>query len=285
MAYRKFDTGTWQDPWFENLSSKAKLLFIYLWTNDVCNQAGCYQVTKRRIEFEVGFKIDDILTELLDKVEFFENHSIVWVKNFFKRQCQNESFRQAALKSISTMPYEVLRKFYHYNTMPPPCPHHVDTNPSSEAEAEAEAETETETETETEEKHSSEPCSQSEREVDEIIISIPLVTKNKKTQQPIEYPIYQKTISEFQELYPAVDIMQELRNLKAWNISNPLKRKTESGIMKHINTWLADKQNKGGSNPRSAPIQSTMSPKQQHNARVLAEIIQEAAENECRRNG
>jgi len=85
MSYRVFDTRTWQDPWFESLSPKAKLLFIYLWTNEICNQAGMYQISQRRIEFEVGFKIDDVMEELKEKVFWDKKRNIVWVKNFLKR--------------------------------------------------------------------------------------------------------------------------------------------------------------------------------------------------------
>ncbi|MBP5460882.1 MAG: HNH endonuclease, partial [Lachnospiraceae bacterium] len=45
-----------------------------------------------------------------------------------------------------------------------------------------------------------------------------------------EYPITQKYIDEMQKLYPAVDVMQELRSMKAWCINNPTKLKTRNGI-------------------------------------------------------
>lgn len=61
-----------------------------------------------------------------------------------------------------------------------------------------------------------------------------------------EYPVTQDFIDQMQECYPAVDIMQELRTMKAWCISNPKKRKTERGIKAFINNWLAKEQDKGG---------------------------------------
>lgn len=149
MSYRKFDTGTWQDPWFEELSPNAKLLFLYLWTNDVCNQAGMYQITKRRIEFELGFSIDGIIESLQEKVYWDPERQIIWVKNFVKWQCQNPSFLISALKIVADMPADLQQKFveynqqliasydvdvkqYHVTTMPTPTPHGVTTNPSSE---------------------------------------------------------------------------------------------------------------------------------------------------------
>lgn len=47
-------------------------------------------------------------------------------------------------------------------------------------------------------------------------------------------------------LYPAVDVMQELRKMVGWCDNNPRKRKTKSGIRRFINNWLAGEQDKGG---------------------------------------
>lgn len=62
-----------------------------------------------------------------------------------------------------------------------------------------------------------------------------------------EYPITQDDVNGWIELYPAVDVMQELRNMKGWCIENQRKRKTEKGIRRFVNNWLAREQNKGGS--------------------------------------
>jgi hypothetical protein len=114
MAYRKFDTGTWQDPWFEGLGSKAKLAFIYLWTNDVTNAAGIYELSERRIKFELGYGIDTIYSELKDRVVWYPEKNIVWVKNFFRRQCQNYKFAISALSAIKNDPFK-LSIFIQYN--------------------------------------------------------------------------------------------------------------------------------------------------------------------------
>lgn len=59
-----------------------------------------------------------------------------------------------------------------------------------------------------------------------------------------EYEITSELLKEFKELYPAVDVEQELRNMKAWCLSNPKKRKTKSGILRFVNSWLSKEQNK-----------------------------------------
>lgn len=73
------------------------------------------------------------------------------------------------------------------------------------------------------------------------IISLPLKDKT-------EHVVYEKELNEFKELYPAVDIEQELRKMKGWLISNPSKRKTKRGIMRFINNWLSRCQDSGHKN-------------------------------------
>lgn len=48
------------------------------------------------------------------------------------------------------------------------------------------------------------------------------------------------------ELYPAVNVMQELRKMSGWCTDNPTRRKTKKGIRRFINNWLAGEQDKGG---------------------------------------
>lgn len=60
------------------------------------------------------------------------------------------------------------------------------------------------------------------------------------------YPISETQVTEYKELYPKVDIEQELRKMKGWLNANPKNRKTIKGINKFINGWLSREQDKGG---------------------------------------
>lgn len=59
------------------------------------------------------------------------------------------------------------------------------------------------------------------------------------------HPITQSEVDEWQSLYPAVDVMQELRKMKGWCQANPKNRKTKSGVKRFINGWLAREQDRG----------------------------------------
>ncbi len=71
-----------------------------------------------------------------------------------------------------------------------------------------------------------------------VAISLPL---NDKTFRDIT----EDEISQYQELYPNVNVSQELRNMLGWLNANPTKRKTRRGINKFVNNWLSRSQDKG----------------------------------------
>lgn len=53
------------------------------------------------------------------------------------------------------------------------------------------------------------------------------------------YELGTKKIAQYQQTYKRIDVIQELKNCAQWNEDNPTKRKTMTGILRHINTWLA----------------------------------------------
>ena len=116
MTYRAVDTAIWSDPFIESLSPMAKLIFVYLWTNSACNQAGLYVISKQRIEFETGAELTpEIISALKPKIEIDLKKNIVWVKNFFRRQCANQSFAIGALKCLASICVEFHPYFLKHN--------------------------------------------------------------------------------------------------------------------------------------------------------------------------
>lgn len=122
MPERRFDTGYWSDPGIVDLPMKAKLLYLYLWTNVHCNQAGIYKIALKTINFETGLSLDEIpesLRALEKKVVWYEEGNLVWVKNFLRRQSKSPKFLIAAIDSIksmqNTIPQDIKDDFYEYN--------------------------------------------------------------------------------------------------------------------------------------------------------------------------
>ena len=76
------------------------------------------------------------------------------------------------------------------------------------------------------------------------VMEFPLVTKNRARDGPELYPVYQRDVDQWQDSYPAIDVFQELRACRQWNIDNERNRKTKNGIRRHINAWLQKEQNR-----------------------------------------
>lgn len=79
-------------------------------------------------------------------------------------------------------------------------------------------------------------------EVDKSTPSSPIVAKfilNDKSM----YEVSAADVAHFKELYPAVDIEQELRNITGWCDANPKNRKTRAGAKRFMTAWFSRAQN------------------------------------------
>ena len=107
MPERGFASETWvSDEWYQKLHIFPRYLFLYLWTNDHCNQAGLYHITLDTMAHETKFKeeeLPDLLLSLSPKVIWYPDDNLIWVKNFLKRQAKSSKFIAAAAKSLTAV--------------------------------------------------------------------------------------------------------------------------------------------------------------------------------------
>ena len=89
---------------------------------------------------------------------------------------------------------------------------------------------------------SSAPASETEPEAAAPSLPPAITIQNNKGE---EVPISQDMVDMWTQSYPAVDVMAELRKMKAWCLSNPANRKTTRGMTSFINRWLAKEQDRG----------------------------------------
>jgi hypothetical protein len=119
LAERGFQTELWTDPFIQGLTPEAKLLFIYLWTNKHCNQAGIYEISLKTMAFDTGLTLESLpkfLKELEPKVTWYADRNLVWVKNFLKRQCKSQSFLIAAAKCLKILNSSgLVKEYFNYN--------------------------------------------------------------------------------------------------------------------------------------------------------------------------
>ena len=98
----------------------------------------------------------------------------------------------------------------------------------------------------------SEPEESASKPTEPVVISVPL-------NDGSEHPVTQTDIDKYASLYPAVDVMQELRKMVGWLDGNPTRKKTRRGIKRFINGWLSREQDKGGTRtpaPTTQPQQN-----------------------------
>lgn len=72
----------------------------------------------------------------------------------------------------------------------------------------------------------------------EVIVNLPTNTGD-------EFPITRKQVDQWQETFPAVDVAQQLRAMRAWLDANRVRRKTARGMPKFVVGWLSREQDKG----------------------------------------
>jgi uncharacterized protein YdaU (DUF1376 family) len=66
-----------------------------------------------------------------------------------------------------------------------------------------------------------------------------------------EAVVTEQDMETWEDAFPAVDVLQELRKIRAWLIANPRKRKTKAGWRKSVMYWLGSEQDKGR---RTVPV-------------------------------
>ena len=91
----------------------------------------------------------------------------------------------------------------------------------------------------------------------EVVAQLPLVKAGEF------HPITKDDVRMYADLYPGIDVMQEIRKMIGWCDANPKNRKTKTGAKRFINSWLSRAQDR-------APRQSYQSAPPPDGARSLA---------------
>lgn len=106
--YRQIHTLMWKDPWFLDLEADAKLLFIYLFSNEQACLAGIYNLSVKVIAFETDLdreRIETLLDRFQEDGKVQREGSLTWVPNLMKYNCKNVTSPkiQANLRSTLQM--------------------------------------------------------------------------------------------------------------------------------------------------------------------------------------
>ena len=109
------------------------------------------------------------------------------------------------------------------------------------------------------------------------IMTFPLAKKGET------FAVTQPDIGEWQESFPGIDVLLELRHCLQWSRDNPTRRKTKAGIRRHITSWLAKAQDRARASPGQGgqTVRRTASQQYMHEVGELLEAIDAFDENGC----
>ncbi|EGR0073173.1 ATPase [Vibrio cholerae] len=86
---------------------------------------------------------------------------------------------------------------------------------------------------------------ETDKPAEPVLFEIPLKGKSSI------HGVTQSELFEYRELYPAVDVAQQIRNMIGWCKANPTRQKTSQGIKRFIHAWLSKEQDRGRVAPAS----------------------------------
>jgi hypothetical protein len=70
-----------------------------------------------------------------------------------------------------------------------------------------------------------------------------------------EYEVPSDLLAELKVAYPDISVLEQLHRCRAWNLSNPKKRKTRAGVKRHLNEWLSRAQKDAAANAKPAEFE------------------------------
>ena len=255
-GYSTVDAAFWTDPdVVDNFTPEDKYFYLYLLTCPLGNISGCFPASIKQISSDTGYSKETVerLIERFEKVHQTvayckETKEILICKWWKYHWTTSEKYLTALGKRIGDIKCpgfkeylrEVLEAFEdggNRDTVSIPYRYGMDTSYTSTY-------TYPSTSSELGNKGRVGGAGGREGKRDDPAPQEPVITI--LLNDGSEYPVYRDYVDEMQALYPAADVLQELKKMKAWSINNPTKRKTKSGIKRFIGNWLAKEQDRGG---------------------------------------
>ena len=223
--------------------AKALLVGLYLMTSPQSNWLGLFSQPVLYMAHETGLGLEGAMEGLQSCIEvgfcsYDEESEMVWVREMAKYQIAgNLSAKDLRCKGVQK-DYDALpdnpflSAFFDKYAESLKLTKKRGLRDSEQAPSKPLPSQEQEQEQE-QENICSDLLSQSEQPLTNF--SIPL---NDST----EYRIPEKDLTEWSQAFQAVDVPQELRQMRAWVTANPAKRKTRRGVSAFIVRWLSKAQ-------------------------------------------
>ena len=259
MAFRVVKQDMWTDEKvLDKYSAEDKYFWLYLLTNPQCNQLGIYKMPVKIASFQLGYSREQVLVLLerfektLDQIKYNYDTQEIAIGNYLYHSVISggKPVFDAALKDASKISDKSLfayvlqkldKKDVQNKTVKSVCRMLAEkcgyTSPNDNDNDNDNVESSTNRPRIANESSTN----RAKKDGPDKPAPIIQIILNDKSF----FPVYQSDIDSWAALYPAVDILQELRKMAGWCDANPVKRKTKAGIKRFINSWLAREQDKG----------------------------------------
>lgn len=100
----------WSDEWFYSLDATAKLVWLYLLTNDKCNVAGVYKLNRVWASKTLSIKkdrLDTILEGMKSDFRCILYDDWIILVNFYKHQSKSPKIKAGIKRILSELPRQV----------------------------------------------------------------------------------------------------------------------------------------------------------------------------------
>jgi hypothetical protein len=116
--YRQIHVSIWKDGWFIELPPEEKLLFVYLFSNELASLGGLYELPLRVVPHEIGLPPETI-NSALEKFEragkIHYKDGIMWVVNMRKYNRGGARVHNRMMQDVDEIPdCELKRRFLTY---------------------------------------------------------------------------------------------------------------------------------------------------------------------------
>jgi hypothetical protein len=243
--YGSVHTCFWTHCAIQSLSDHAKLLALYLLTGPHTNMLGCFRLPVGYICEDLGWQTEQVFNRLeeladINFARYETSYYWIMISQFLTwNPIENPNQGKSICRLFEQVPKKVCFFSDLVNILLANDKYLEDTFKESLLQL---PQSEKKSASPIKEHYSA--VSESRQDDPAKIITeakTPIITITLNNQR--EFPLVQSQVDEWQLLYPAVDVLQALRNIRAWNQANPTRRKTKSGILRHVVAWLAKEQN------------------------------------------
>ena len=265
--YGSVQTQFWSDSILQNLSTHAKLLAVYLLTGPHTNMLGCFRLPTGYVAEDLKWNEETVYNAFseLDQIRFLirdPESNWILITNFLDwNPIENPNQGKSLSKLFKRVPSQsIVFRALIINLLAQT--KHLDKEFQNHLAALSQA-------FQNQEQNQEQKQYQEKDQKQDVVgkpsinddlpssnLKIPLLINKKNVadtfpdEEFIDIPLQNNDvfiagkmdIHIWKKTYPNIDVLQELRQIQAWNEANPSARKTRSQILRHINAWLAKEQ-------------------------------------------